>query len=160
MKQPGMNGGALSVRPYGPDDREECLAIFDSNVSRFFDPSEREEFARFLDGYIASSVYLVIERDDTIMGCGGFAFQPDGVSAILCWAMVAREDHGQGLGRELLKVRLNAIRRKGGLMRVEVHTSQHTEGFYLLHGFVTEKITKNGYGDGLNRHDMVMTLSP
>nr|MBC8799133.1 GNAT family N-acetyltransferase [Pseudomonas congelans] len=36
------------LRPYTLADRERCLDIFDSNVPRYFDPAEREQFARFL----------------------------------------------------------------------------------------------------------------
>ena len=45
---------ANTLRPYSQADRERCLAIFDSNVPRFFAPDERELFATFLDRFKAA----------------------------------------------------------------------------------------------------------
>lgn len=148
----------ITSRPYRPADRDACLALFDSNVPRFFDMSEREGFAGYLDDTAAASSYLVIERDGAIAGCGGHAIEPDGVSAALCWGMVAGSLHGEGLGRYLTEARLAAAQADPGITRVILNTSQHTQGFYARFGFETEKVTPDGFAPGIDRWDMVLRL--
>lgn len=148
----------IASRRYHPIDREACLALFDSNVPRFFDASEREGFAGYLDDLAADSPYLVIERDGRIVGCGGHAIEPDSVSAALCWGMVDGACHGQGLGRYLTEARLTAAQAEPGINRVILNTSQHTQAFYARFGFAAEKITPDGFAPGIDRWDMVLKL--
>ena len=37
------------IRAYFPRDKEKILAIFELNVPRYFDPSEVDDFDRYLD---------------------------------------------------------------------------------------------------------------
>ena len=41
---------------------------------------------------------------------------------------------------------------------IEIHldTSQHTHRFFEKFGFITEQITTNGYGEGLDKYDMTL----
>lgn len=64
-----------TLRPYLPADRVICLDIFDSNTPRFFDPSERDKFARFLLGPVGS--YFVVEREGKVLACGGYLVLAD-----------------------------------------------------------------------------------
>lgn len=48
----------MPIRPYAPEDRAACLALFDSNVPNFFAPHERAEFAAWL---LDPSEYFVLE---------------------------------------------------------------------------------------------------
>lgn len=146
----------MIARPYDVADREACLALFDSNVPRFFDPSERAGFADFLDRN--RPPYQVIERDGRVVACGGHAVEPDGRTASLCWGMVAQGLHGQGLGRMLTEARLAAARAEPGVTSVRLDTGRHTTGFYERFGFVIEQVVKDGYAPGSDRHDMRLTL--
>ena len=149
----------MTRRAYSPADRAACLALFDSNVPGFFDMSEREDFDGFLDDVIRHAwPYLVIERDGVIVGCGGHAVEPDGVSVALCWGMVDGRLHGQGLGQALTEARLDAARKVPGATRIVLNTSQHTQGFYARFGFIAEAVTPDGYAPGIDRWDMVLTL--
>lgn len=38
----------VTIRPYRAEDREACLTLFDGNMPRFFDESEREGFVAWL----------------------------------------------------------------------------------------------------------------
>ncbi|MFA6071239.1 MAG: GNAT family N-acetyltransferase, partial [Janthinobacterium sp.] len=117
-----------TVRPYQASDRDACLALFDGNTPRFFDPSERAGFVAWLEA--STQPYLVIERDGNIVACGGHALEAGGTVASLCWGMVAQDVHGQGLGRALTQARLDAIRAMPQVVRVTMNTSQHTQQFY------------------------------
>lgn len=144
------------ARPYEPKDREACLALFDSNVPRFFDPSERAGFEGFLDRL--DSPYQVIERDGRIVACGGQAMKPDGRTAVLCWGMVEQGLHRQGLGQALTEARLAAARALPGATSVWLDTGVHTTGFYERFGFVIEGVVRDGYAPGSDRYDMRLTF--
>lgn len=146
----------IVARPYRTEDRTACLALFDSNTPRFFDPSELAGFERFLDELVWP--YQVIERDGRVVACGGHAVEPDGLTASLCWGMVENGLHGQGLGRALTEARLTAASAEPGVSRVRLDTGQHTTGFYERFGFVIEAVIPNGYAPGSHRHEMVLRL--
>ena len=145
-----------TARPYTVADRAACLALFDSNAPRFFDPSERAGFEQFLDDL--RGPYPVSERDGRGVGGGGHAVEPDGRTVSLCWGMVEQGLHGQGLGRLLTEARLAAARAEPGVTAVRLDTGQHTTGFYERFGFVIERVVKDGYAPGSDRHDMRLTL--
>ena len=65
--------------------------------------------------------YFVLEQFGQIAACGGWALDTAGV-ADLTWGMVRRKFHRRGLGRELLRFRLNAIRNDGRATLVRVRT--------------------------------------
>ncbi len=140
------------ARPYAAADREACLALFDSNAPRFFDPSERAGFERFLDEMLWP--YQLIEREGRVVACGGHAMEPDGRTVSLCWGMVEQGLHRQGLGRRLTEARLAAARAEPGASSVRLDTGQHTTGFYERFGFVIERVVRDGYAPGSDRFDM------
>lgn len=144
------------ARPYVAADREACLALFDSNVPRFFEATERAGYAGFLDEM--RWPYQVIERDGWVVACGGHAVEPDGRTVSLCWGMVEQGLHGQGLGRRLTVARLAAARAEPGVTSVRLDTGRHTTGFYERFGFVIEAVATDGYAPGSDRHDMRLKL--
>jgi ribosomal protein S18 acetylase RimI-like enzyme len=145
-----------AARPYVAADRAACLALFDSNAPRFFDPSERAGFEQFLDEM--RWPYQVIEREGRVVACGGHAVEPDGRTVSLCWGMVEQGLHGQGLGRRLTEARLAAARAEPGVTAVRLDTGQHTTGFYERFGFVIERVVRDGYAPGSDRFDMRLDL--
>lgn len=145
-----------NIRPYKITDSDACLRLFDGNMPRFFDKSERSSFQKFLDGL--NQQYHVIERDGRIVACGGHIVQLDNKTACLCWGMVDQILHGQGLGRRLMEARLAAISESSNISRVILGTSQHTKQFYFRFGFVPVDVTPDGYGPGIDRWDMVLLL--
>jgi predicted GNAT family N-acyltransferase len=155
---PKRNISTNSVRNYGPTDEPECLALFDGNTPKFFAPSERQQFIRFLQKDALDWSYQVLERNDRIVACGGFAVQKDGTTANLCWGMVDRELHRTGLGSALLHARLAAAAATPGVTQITLDTSQHTQGFYARFGFKLVNITLDAYGPGLDRWDMLLPL--
>lgn len=143
-----------TVRPYRAVDRDSCLALFDGNTPRFFDPSERAGFAAWRD--TSTHPYLVIARVGAIVACGGHALDAGGTVASLCWGMVAQDEHG--LGRALTQARLDAIRAVPQVAKVTMNTSQHTQQFYARFGFEPVKVTPDGFGPGIDQWDMVLQL--
>lgn len=159
MHESGVETMHARLRAYTPADRDGCLAVFDSNAPDFFVPSERAEFAAFLDDL--SGPYLVLE-DETgrVVACGGYAIETGRATADLCWDMVLRELHGSGLGRRLVEARLSRILEEGAAEAVALRTSQHTRGFYERFGFATERVVTDGFFPGLDRCEMRMEIRP
>jgi GrpB-like predicted nucleotidyltransferase (UPF0157 family) len=142
----------IVVRSYRPEDRAACLAIFDSNVPTSFTAPERSEFESYLDAL--PGPYLVLERDDRVVACGGFALAQHTSCADLCWGMVDRQDQGIGLGRLLTEARLQRIYQDATFTEVALRTSHLTEAFYVRMGFVTERVTPNGIAPGVHKCEM------
>jgi hypothetical protein len=74
----------MRVREYTTGDRDACLAVFDSNVPRFFTPAEREEYAAFLDAPLPGPYLVVEDEAGVVVGCGGYALERGTADAHLC----------------------------------------------------------------------------
>ena len=148
----------MTVRDYLPADRAACLAVFDSNVGGSFLMSERADFEKFLD--TLPGPYLVVEENDVIIACGGYAPNIDAPdTADLCWGMVRLDLQRTGIGKLLVDARLNRIRAKAAFSSVFLKTSHETSRFYERFGFVTQQVVANGIAEGLDRYDMKLTLA-
>jgi GNAT superfamily N-acetyltransferase len=152
-----MNSVDVDVRPYTPQDRMGCLAIFDGNTPDYFAPSERAEFAAFLDA--ASVNYLVLESaTGVIIGCGGYYLKSAGGVAGLAWGMVDRAWHKRGFGRVLLDARLALLRCSPDAKLVRVNTSQNSRGFFERCGFRVVRVVPSGYAPGIDRVESELAL--
>lgn len=146
-------GGVPRVRDFEPEDRDRCLAIFDTNVPRFFRESERAEFQAYLDEL--PGPYLVLEDEHgVIVGCGGYVVVQDEERVDLCWGMVRRHSQGRGLGRLLTRARLARAVGDRSVREVRLSTSQRTTGFYERLGFRTVSVETDGFAPGLDRCDL------
>lgn len=159
----------MILREYEKGDKEQCLEIFESNCPKYFDRSEHELFAKWLDHQVDSSAmyrspaynnsgkdaYFIIElADNRIIGCGGFYVVKDQREARLAWGMIHAHYHKQGFGKALFQFRQEIIEREWPNHTITLGTSQHTYSFYEKMGLkVTDKI-KSGYGTNLDRYDM------
>jgi GNAT superfamily N-acetyltransferase len=152
-----MSSVQINVRPYTLQDRLACLAIFDGNTPDYFAPSERVEFAAFLDS--GSADYLVLETAaGVIVGCGGYYVTSAAGIAGLAWGMVDRVWHKRGLGRVLLEARLAELRRFSDAKLVRVHTSQNSRGFFERCGFRAVRVVPDGFAPGIDRVESELAL--
>lgn len=140
----------LRIRRYEPADLESVVAVFRSNIPKYFGSGEEPGLLNFLRDERGDD-YYVIEIDGQVVGCGGIALNDNEHPTIsLCWGMV-RDDHlGTGLGKELTKFRIELAREKFHRLPMTVSTSQHTQGFYEKFGFVTTEHTPDGFGPGID----------
>lgn len=149
---------SLDVREYRPTDLDGCVEVLESNVPEFFRDHERSEYREFLADL--PGPYLVVsDGRDRIVACGGYAASTRAV-VDLCWGMVRRDLHGQGLGRMLTKARLDRALADPSVESVALSTSQLTTGFYERLGFRIVEVRPDGYGPGLDRCDMRLDLTP
>lgn len=146
------------IRTFVESDMASCLAIFDGNCPKYFDPSERADYEKFLNTQAVAHGYLVIEEKGKVVAAGGIAINEETKSGWFCWGLVDTSLHGMGLGSQLVEARLDQARLNRSVACVHMDTSQKTVKFYERFGFVTEKITQDGYGAGLDRYDMTLKL--
>ncbi|MGD8978081.1 MAG: GNAT family N-acetyltransferase [Gammaproteobacteria bacterium] len=144
-------------RPYLSADRSRCLDVFSSNVPRYFQEHERSEFETFID--TSGCPYFVLALPEGVVGCGGYGQRETGAPADLCWGMVAAAHHGSRLGEFLLLGRLAAIVRDQVAASVRLVTTQHTDGFFRRYGFEIRSRVADGYGPGLDKVSMSLTLT-
>lgn len=152
------------IRPYKPTDRDACIALFKSNIPKFFDPTELPLFEQFLDALERNvpgkagnreEHYFVSEQSDRIVACGGLCLRDEGKVTCMAWGMVDNALHKQGIGRELLLFRLQKMDEFfPGIAKV-LDTTQHSFGFFERMGFRVTKITPDYYAPGMHRYDMI-----
>jgi N-acetylglutamate synthase-like GNAT family acetyltransferase len=139
----------LAIRPFVRADQAACLAIFDGNTPRYFAPSERPEFVRF----------VATAQDGSVIGCGGYSVDSNTGFANLTWGMVQRSWQGRGIGEMLLLARIAAIEASPTVAVIRATTSQHVRGFFERHGFKLVRIDPDGLAQGLDRVEMERPLS-
>jgi ribosomal protein S18 acetylase RimI-like enzyme len=138
----------MVIRPYTSEDEPACLEVLASNVPTFFMPSDLDEFRLFLRG--GCGPCFVTSIDGNVRACGGCYVGDNGVGG-LTWGMVHAADHRRGLGSELLRYRLEVIRKVPYAWCVLLNTTQVVAPFFQRFGFRTFRTIENGYGPGLHR---------
>ena len=140
----------MNIRKYQADDLDALVAIFRSNIPKYFTPEEEPGLYSFINDRLDD--YYVVEVGGEVVGAGGIALNADidPQTVSLCWGMV-REDHlGTGLGKALTEFRIQLAQEKYPGLALTIGTSQHTEGFYQKYGFKTVEHTPDGYGPGID----------
>lgn len=135
------------MRPYCSGDLEGVVAIFRSNIPKYFLETEESELRDFLDKF--SDGYFVGEQDGEIVAAGGIAKNDDDTVS-LCWGMVRNDLIGTRIGKKLTEFRIAGSQEKFGDLPLVISTSQHTAGFYEKLGFVTVEHTPDGFGPGID----------
>jgi len=146
----------MEIQLYSETHFEQCVAIFISNIDKYFATHELAEFKTFLEYAATSNTYYVVIDDSVVVACGGFEIFNE--QMVLTWGMVQRDLQGHGYGKALTLYRLDAIKAENDNISVKIATSQHTKGFYEKQGFVVQSIEKNGFDQGLDKYHMVLTL--
>lgn len=145
----------MIIRRYKPSDIEAVVAIFRSNIGKYFVEAEEKELREFLEAF--SDDYFVIEIIDEVVAAGGIAINEDETIS-LCWGMVRTDLIGTGLGKKLTLFRMEKGREKWGDRPFVTSTSHHTEGFYKKLGFETVEHTPDGFGPGIDTCKMRLAL--
>jgi N-acetylglutamate synthase-like GNAT family acetyltransferase len=145
----------MKIRPYSEKDRQACLDILHENTPEFFIAEDHDSLDEFLSH--PPGPYFVGEEQGRIVACGGWALDNEEVAA-LTWGMVRRGLHRRGLGRLLLRFRLDEIRKYSRAGMARLHTVQLVQGFFAKEGFTEIATVPNGFGPGLDRVTMELRL--
>ena len=140
----------MKIRRYEPYDLAAVVAIFRSNIPKYFTPEEETGLYDFINDRLED--YYVIEVGEEVVGAGGIALNADidPQTVSLCWGMVREDYLGTGLGKALTEFRIKLAREKYPGIALTIGTSQHTEGFYRKFGFTTVERKPDGYGPGID----------
>jgi [ribosomal protein S18]-alanine N-acetyltransferase len=153
------------IRQYTAADKQACMNIFHSNMPKYFTMEEAGDFERFLKRLVAPkleienskswTLYYVLLCENEVIACGGIG-DKNGTDVIsFAWGMVHNNFHKHGFGLQLLTHRIQVKEKLFPLGKLVLDTTQHTFSFFEKYGFVTTKITKQGYSAELDRYDMV-----
>jgi GNAT superfamily N-acetyltransferase len=145
----------MDLREYQSNDRDGCLAVFDSIIPDSFHPQERAAFSGFLDGPAGS--YFVLDHDGAIVGCGGFAFENADLASVT-WLMVRKDLHGNGLGRLLVFNAMRKLAVGADPTMVRLETTPQAAGFFTKQGFRVAEQVQDGVAPGFDRVEMVKKL--
>lgn len=139
------------IRSFASTDLDAVVAIFRSNIPKYFGPSEEQGLLDFLRDTRAED-YYVLEMDGEVVGCGGIALNGDldPPTVSLCWGMIRDDRLGTGLGKAMTEFRIALANEKYPGVPLTIGTSQHTEGFYQKFGFQTVEYIPDGFGAGID----------
>lgn len=154
----------MTIRPYLPSDFNTCIALFESNMPKYFLPEELPDFSSWLTNYQKGvpykaegvEAYFVVEEDGAMIACGGVFMEIKNNLAGMVWGMVDNRLHLKGIGRQFLLYRINYIRERYPDFNIRLDTTQHSYPFFEKYGFKITKYTENGYAVGMHRYDMLL----
>ncbi|GAA5028362.1 hypothetical protein GCM10011506_14780 [Marivirga lumbricoides] len=142
----------LKIRPYIPSDKAAVLHLFDLNTPQFFDETEKAGLFSYLENEVED--YFVVEEKDKLIGAGGINYELQAKTAVISWDIIAPTHHGEGIGRKLMKHRIEFIRKKADIDKIVVRTSQHTYLFYEKMGFKLLEVKKDYWAEGFDLYYM------
>src|SRR5688572_13780511 len=141
----------ITFRPYSSTDREICLGLFDANCPEFFAPNERADYRGFLDP--SPDWYRLSVVAGHLVG----AFGLDPAQSALRWIMIHPDAQGRGIGSAIMEYVVDSAR-KGGMSSISIAASQKSAPFFEKLGAVETSIHENGWGPGLDRIDMTLSI--
>lgn len=146
----------LVIRTYHPNHKDACMAIFDSNLPKYFTQEERGLFEQFLDEQATDGNYFVAVDEDTeeVKACGGYFHNEEKDRYGLSWGMVHQNYHRQGIGQAFTRYRIMALQKAYPDRCYMLETSQHTYTFYEKMGYKVVDIKENGFGEDLHSYYM------
>ena len=148
----------LIIRPYKKEDQDNLIKLFLLNTPEFFDISEKQHLIDYLSDH--SENYFVVETLNKIIGSGGFNTGFDeGRTIRISWDMIHPDYQGNGIGKKLLKYRIEKIKSIPGVKNVIVRTTQLVYQFYQKSGFELEMIDKDFWATGYDLYTMKMELT-
>jgi GNAT superfamily N-acetyltransferase len=160
-----MNDRAPRATPrfteFVPVDTEGVVRVFKSRVPVFFAAEEEADLRGYLKALAQTESFdeqmfaWTMWLDNEIIGFGGVEVSRN--CGYLCWGQVAQHVGGKRLGSELLRYRIEAIR-KLGAKSVMVDTTPQAEGFYVKNGLVTYRRMPSYWSETLDLAAMEMSF--
>ena len=144
----------MRFKEYTPSDYEACLELFELNCPSYFAEEEREDYKQYLGSN--SDEYLLGYQDNSLVCCFGIGNISKDVAS-LTWIMVHPEHHRGGYGSAMMSHFFSRVK-ANSKQRVLIATSQHAEAFFRKYGAERLKFTEDGWGQGMHRIDMQISL--
>jgi ribosomal protein S18 acetylase RimI-like enzyme len=154
-----LNG--LQFSEFDSSDTEGVVRVFRSRVPDFFAAEEEADLRGYLkaleekESFEERMLAWTMRLGEEIVGFGGVEVLHE--CGYLCWGQVAARVGGKRLGSELLRYRIEAIR-KLGAKSVMVDTTPEAEGFYVKNGLITYKRMPSYWSETLDLAAMEKSL--
>ncbi len=145
------------IRPYKIADKKQLIELLRLNTPQYFDPSEEADFIRYLNDF--THPYFVVEKNNRIVGCGGFSYFEEQSVVRIAWDMIHPADQGKGIGKALTEYRINEIKKNPLVKLIIVRTSQLAYLFYKKFGFVLVNKEKDFWAKGFDLYQMEMKIN-
>lgn len=147
--------------PYQGEHKEAVINIFRSNCPKYFDASDLPGLINFLDNY-ADNNFLVVKNQEKICGCGGHYVSHEKKIFGIAWVMFERNSLGfsdfKSVSNSFYHEITRRIKNENADYEVVINTTQLMEKLFFGYGFKTDKLTKNGFGKGLDHYVMRLQL--
>lgn len=140
------------IKIYDQKDKDQLIQILRLNTPANFAEVEELDFLHYLENEL--EVFLVILCDKKIVGCGGINFVNNGKTARISWDILHPDYQRIGLGKQLLKYRINLITETYSVDEIEVRTSQMAYKFYKQQDFELIKIDRDYWAEGYDLYYM------
>lgn len=146
-----------SIKKYINAYKPDILGLFRMNTPEFFDVSEENNFADYLENQIED--YFVVEENNKIIGAGGINYFYHEKTARISWDIIHPDFQKKGVGSELTLFRLTKIRKNSRIKFVIVRTSQHSNKFYKKMGFEVDSIVPDFWAKGFDLYEMRLKIN-
>ena len=143
----------LIFSDYHPSDRPTCSALFERNCPTYFAIEERSEYRAFLEA--EPKQYWLAWANNVAVACYGVTVEIDVAS--IDWIMVDPSHQSMGVGDAMMQRAFDLLKVLE-LKELKVATSQHASRFFEHYGLVETSIALHGWGKGMHKIDMVMSL--
>ncbi|MCI0919742.1 GNAT family N-acetyltransferase [Sphingobacterium rhinopitheci] len=143
----------IIIRKFKLEDKEKLVRILINNVPRYFAETEVDDYEEYINGKVQD--YYVAQLGDEIIAAGGINYDKDRQLAKISWDIVDIPFQKQGIGRLLMKHRLEVIAAKKDIKSIIVRTSQHAYGFYEKMGFKLLERHKDYWAKGFDMYKMI-----
>lgn len=130
------------------------MSMFDANCPEFFAPNEREEYRNYLD--CTPEGYEVCEIDGRILGAFGLFGDRHDIKT-LNWILLDPQTQGLGVGSRIMG-RVIELGRALKAKQVNIAASHKSAPFFAKFGAITASTSIDGWGPGMHRVDMVLSL--
>lgn len=145
----------VTFRSYLPSDRNTCLDLFDANCPEYFAPDERPDYASFLDAN--PDGYQLCCSKGRVVGAFGLTEVSTRVRS-LNWILLSPLSQGMGIGTTIMD-RIVSQARRSAVIVVRIAASHKSAPFFARFGATEVARTDDGWGPGLHRVDMELTVS-
>tara|TARA_R110002049_G_scaffold120471_8_gene274901 strand:+ start:345 stop:791 length:447 start_codon:yes stop_codon:yes gene_type:complete len=143
---------AMIIRKYHLKDQQALLDLLKLNTPKYFSVAEQSDFIAYLKSSLED--YFVVELRDEVVGCGGVNYFLSENLACISWDIIHPKYQNQGIGKVLLKYRIDQIFSNPDIQSIVVRTSQHVSIFYEKAGFQLIRIVENYWALGYDLYEM------
>ena len=145
------------IRLFEEQDKVPLVKILKMNIPQYFHPSEEQDYIDYFSEHLEE--YYVAVENEQVIGGGGINYLYDEEVARISWDLIHPDFQGRGIGKEILRYRIEQIKKKEGIGKIVVRTSQLAYRFYQKSGFQLEKVEKDFWAKGFDLYEMVIPLN-